>query len=109
MPGSVRTEPLPVLEMNLVQDVHRAATSLLTSVAHPDAPSVELAELRDFVVAALRHHHRSEDDALWPICEEAEPSRRCLLMVTVARSVYSSVPVVPVPIVGVRSAPGNST
>jgi iron-sulfur cluster repair protein YtfE (RIC family) len=34
----------------------------------------ELTELRDFVVAALRHHHQSEDDALWPICAAVDPA-----------------------------------
>ncbi len=41
--------------MKLVHDMHRAATSLLAASA--DAPQAELAELSDFVVAALRHHH----------------------------------------------------
>lgn len=71
---SARREPLPVIEMKLVHDVHRAAASLLAAAAtRPGAPSAELAELRDFVVAALRHHHQSEDDALWPVCEEVDP------------------------------------
>ena len=70
MSDSVRTEPLPVLEMKLIHDVHRAATSLLaTSTTRTDAPEAELTELRDFVVAALRHHHQIEDDVLWPMCE----------------------------------------
>jgi iron-sulfur cluster repair protein YtfE (RIC family) len=74
MSENVRPEPLPVLEMKLVHDVHRAATSLLAASAERgDAPQAELAELRDFVVAALRHHHQSEDDALWPICEAVDP------------------------------------
>jgi hypothetical protein len=75
LPGSTRTEPLPVIEMKLVHDVHRAATSLLAADAgRPDLPVAELTELRDFVVAALRHHHRSEDDALWPICAAVDPA-----------------------------------
>lgn len=74
MPENVRTESLAVLEMKLIHDVHRSATSLLaTSAARPDAPQPELAELRDFVVAALRHHHQTEDDALWPLCEAIDP------------------------------------
>ena len=74
MPENVRTESLAVLEMALIHDVHRVATSLLAaSAARPDAPRAELAELRDFVVAALRHHHQSEDDALWPLCEAVDP------------------------------------
>jgi hypothetical protein len=71
---STRTEPLPAIEMKLVHDVHRAATSLLVqAAARSAAPSAELADLRGFVVAALRHRHRSEDDALWPICETVDP------------------------------------
>jgi hemerythrin-like domain-containing protein len=74
VPASIRTEPLPVIEMRLVHDVHRAATSLLAeAAARPDLPPGELGELRDFTVAALRHHHQSEDDALWPICETVDP------------------------------------
>jgi hypothetical protein len=60
--------------MKLVHDVHRAATLLLAAAAaRPGAPSAELAELRGFVVAALRHHHQSEDDAPWPIREAVYP------------------------------------
>jgi hemerythrin-like domain-containing protein len=64
-----------VIEMKLVHDVHRAAVSLLAdSAARPrSAPWPELAELRDFVVAALRHHHESEDELLWPLCEATDP------------------------------------
>jgi iron-sulfur cluster repair protein YtfE (RIC family) len=74
VPGSPQAESLPVIEMKLVHDVHRAATSLLaTGAARPGPRPAELTELRDFVVAALRHHHQSEDDALWPICAAIDP------------------------------------
>jgi iron-sulfur cluster repair protein YtfE (RIC family) len=60
--------------MKLIHDIHRAATSLLAEGAErPGTPSAELAELRGFVVAALRHHHESEDIMLWPMLQEADP------------------------------------
>jgi hemerythrin-like domain-containing protein len=60
--------------MKLIHDIHRAATALLTrSAADPAAPAEQLDELRQFVVAALRHHHESEDDALWPMLKSADP------------------------------------
>ena len=56
-----------MVETRLLHKMHRAATSLLVEAAQRDAaPSAALEELRDFVVAALRHHHESEDDVLWP-------------------------------------------
>jgi iron-sulfur cluster repair protein YtfE (RIC family) len=77
---STRKERLPVIEMKLVHQVHRAATALLASAAaRAGAPSAELAQLRDFLVAALRHHHQSEDDALWPTCETIEPGVAAVL------------------------------
>jgi hemerythrin-like domain-containing protein len=63
------------MEMKLIHDIHRAATSLLAEGAErPDTPSAELAELRDFVVTALRHHHESEDTTLWPMLQAADPA-----------------------------------
>ncbi|MET8101582.1 hemerythrin domain-containing protein [Streptomyces sp. NPDC005236] len=60
-------EPAAIAETRLLHKMHRAATSLLVDGAQRDtAPSAALAELRDFLVAALRHHHESEDDVLWP-------------------------------------------
>ena len=37
------------------------------------APRAALVELRDFVVASLDHHHRSEDNDLWPLLTGAAP------------------------------------
>ncbi|EXG82780.1 hemerythrin domain-containing protein [Cryptosporangium arvum] len=60
-------EPVAIAETRLLHTMHRAATSLLAEAATRDtsAPAA-LTELRDFLVAALRHHHESEDDVLWP-------------------------------------------
>lgn len=64
-----------VLETRLLHNMHRAATSLLVDAAgRPTAPIPSLAELRDFLVAALRHHHESEDDILWPRLTVADPT-----------------------------------
>ncbi|MET7605037.1 hemerythrin domain-containing protein, partial [Streptomyces avermitilis] len=64
-----------VAETRLLHKMHRAATSLLAEAAQRDtAPATALAELRDFLVAALRHHHESEDDVLWPLLTAADPA-----------------------------------
>ncbi|MFE3033812.1 hemerythrin domain-containing protein [Streptomyces canus] len=64
-----------VAETRLLHKMHRAATSLLAEAAQQDtAPTTALAELRDFLVAALRHHHESEDDVLWPQLTAADPA-----------------------------------
>ncbi|MFG1925204.1 hemerythrin domain-containing protein [Cryptosporangium sp. NPDC048952] len=56
-----------IAETRLLHKMHRAATSLLADAAQrPSSPHDALTELRDFTVAALRHHHESEDDVLWP-------------------------------------------
>lgn len=39
----------------------------------PAVPETALAELRDFLVASLHHHHRSEDETLWPMLQAAAP------------------------------------
>jgi hemerythrin-like domain-containing protein len=68
------------MEMKIIHDIHRAATSLLAEGAErTGTPSAELAELRDFVVAALRHHHESEDIMLWPMLQEADPGAAAVL------------------------------
>ncbi|MFE2972809.1 hemerythrin domain-containing protein [Streptomyces sp. NPDC059340] len=67
-------ESAGIVETRLLHKMHRAATSLLADAAQRDnAPSAALAELRDFLVAALRHHHESEDDVLWPQLIAADP------------------------------------
>ncbi|MFD5748061.1 hemerythrin domain-containing protein [Streptomyces sp. NPDC127033] len=63
-----------IAETQLLHKMHRAATSLLADAAErPTAPSAALAELRDFLVAALRHHHEAEDHELWPKLTAADP------------------------------------
>ena len=69
------SECAAVVETRLLHKMHRAATSLLADAApRPDAPPAALEELRDFLVAALRHHHESEDDVLWPQLTAADPA-----------------------------------
>jgi hemerythrin-like domain-containing protein len=73
MPASFDDHP-GVIETRIVHDVHRRATSLLTdAVGAPSAPIRLVAELRDFVVATLHHHHACEDSDLWPLLGSAAP------------------------------------
>ena len=68
-------EPAAIAETRLLHKLHRASTSLLAEAAERDSSSpAALAELRDFLVAALRHHHESEDDVLWPQLLAADPA-----------------------------------
>jgi hypothetical protein len=62
-----------VVETRIIHDVHRRATSMLVDAAARRAPVQALAELRDFVVPTLRHHHRSEDTDLWPLLASLAP------------------------------------
>jgi hemerythrin-like domain-containing protein len=63
-----------VTETRLSHDMHREATSLLVEAAgRPSVPSAALAELRDFLVANLHHHHESEDGLLWPLITTVAP------------------------------------
>lgn len=63
-----------MLETRLVHDVHRTATELLgAAAAQPAVSRSAVSDLRDFVVAVLRHHHESEDRDLWPIIRGAAP------------------------------------
>jgi hypothetical protein len=67
-------EPAAIAETRLPHKMHRAATTLPADAAQRDAaPSAAQAELRDFQVAALRHHHESEDNVLWPQLTVADP------------------------------------
>ncbi|GIJ44021.1 hypothetical protein Val02_09070 [Virgisporangium aliadipatigenens] len=71
----MNAQPAAVLETRLLHNMHRAATSLLVDAAgRATAPTPSLTELRDFLVAALRHHHESEDDILWPRLIVADPA-----------------------------------
>ncbi|MFD9006716.1 hemerythrin domain-containing protein [Streptomyces sp. NPDC059582] len=61
------TESTAVVETRLAHEVHRAATTLLAEAAlSPSVPLSALAQLRDFLVVNLRHHHATEDHDLWP-------------------------------------------
>jgi hemerythrin-like domain-containing protein len=63
-----------VIETKLVHDVQRRSTTMLAdAVGRPDVPPEALVRMRDFLVAELDHHHRSEDDDLWPLLLDAAP------------------------------------
>jgi hemerythrin-like domain-containing protein len=67
-------EPESVIETRLTHEVHRCATSLLADAAGRRSTDMHaLVELRDFVVATLRHHHESEDGHLWPLITAFAP------------------------------------
>ncbi len=67
-------ESAVIAETRLRHKMHRAATALLADAAQRDTtPPEALGELRDFLVAALRHRHESEDDVLWPRLIAADP------------------------------------
>ncbi|GGT02613.1 hemerythrin domain-containing protein [Streptomyces chromofuscus] len=66
---------MAVIETRLAHQVHRAATKLLADAAvRPSVPLGALAQLRDFLVANLRHHHETEDNDLWPRIIAAAPA-----------------------------------
>ncbi|MEU4091710.1 hemerythrin domain-containing protein [Streptomyces sp. NPDC026673] len=68
-------EPMAVLETRLAHGVHRTATTLLAEAApRPSVPLGALAQLRDFLVENLRHHHETEDHDLWPRIVAASPA-----------------------------------
>ncbi|WP_351237536.1 hemerythrin domain-containing protein [Streptomyces sp. NPDC002133] len=68
-------ESVAVIETRLAHQVHRVATTLLAeAAARPSVPLGALAQLRDFLVANLRHHHETEDEDLWPRIVAAAPA-----------------------------------
>lgn len=68
-------DPTAVTETRLTHDVHRVASNLLVEAAdRPSVPLDALAQLRDFLVAHLRHHHESEDHDLWPRISRIAPA-----------------------------------
>lgn len=68
-------DPTAVVETRLAHETHRLATALLVEAAdRPAVPRAALAQLRDFVVANLRHHHETEDELLWPLIAAAAPA-----------------------------------
>lgn len=71
---STNTEAAAIIETRLIHEFHRRATALLTEAAvRPSVPLAALAELREFLVQNLHHHHETEDHQLWPMIEAAAP------------------------------------
>lgn len=63
-----------VVETRLAHETHRLATGLLVDAGgRSSVPCQALAQLRDFLVANLRHHHETEDAWLWPLIAAAAP------------------------------------
>jgi iron-sulfur cluster repair protein YtfE (RIC family) len=72
--SELQTDSMGVVETRLGHDMQRRATALpAESAARASAPVEAVTELRDFVVAMLRHHHESEDRHLWPLILEKAP------------------------------------
>jgi hypothetical protein len=69
--ADTRAMPDALTETRLVHDAHRRATTLLVDAA--GGPSPVVGDLRDFLVAALHHHHETEDEVLWPIITGTAP------------------------------------
>ncbi|GAB2769382.1 hemerythrin domain-containing protein [Streptomyces daliensis] len=66
-----------IVETRLAHETHRLATGLLVdAVGRPSTPRQALAQLRDFIVANLRHHHETEDAWLWPLIVAAAPDTK---------------------------------
>src|SRR5690606_6219438 len=73
-------DPPAITQTRLTHATHRLATDLLVdAVDRPSADPGRLAELRDFVVTHLRHHHETEDALLWPRIVAAAPETEHLL------------------------------
>jgi hemerythrin-like domain-containing protein len=69
--------PDAIAETQLVHDAHRRATTVLVDAGRrDDVPLEAVVALRDFLVPTLHHHHRSEDEALWPLIVGAAPELR---------------------------------
>ncbi|MFZ3566864.1 hemerythrin domain-containing protein [Streptomyces sp. BH097] len=66
-----------IVETRLAHETHRLATGLLVDAAgRSTVPRQALAQLRDFIVANLRHHHETEDAWLWPLLVAAVPDTK---------------------------------
>ncbi|MFF9904677.1 hemerythrin domain-containing protein [Streptomyces olivaceus] len=66
-----------IVETRLAHETHRLATGLLVDAAgRSTVPRQALAQLRDFAVANLRHHHETEDAWLWPLIVAAAPDTK---------------------------------
>jgi iron-sulfur cluster repair protein YtfE (RIC family) len=68
------TEAVAVTETRLSHGLHRRATTLLSQAAlRPSVPLAAVAELRDYLVKNLHHHHETEDRRLWPMISAVAP------------------------------------
>jgi hemerythrin-like domain-containing protein len=68
------SEPVSVLQTQLVHNIHRRGTTMLVeAAANPAVPAEALATLREFLVSNLHHHHELEDHDLWPLINAADP------------------------------------
>ncbi|WP_432744592.1 hemerythrin domain-containing protein [Streptomyces sp. JH002] len=66
-----------IVETRLAHETHRLATGLLVdATGRSTVPRQALAQLRDFIVANLRHHHETEDAWLWPLIVAAAPDTK---------------------------------
>ncbi|WP_433174881.1 hemerythrin domain-containing protein [Actinoallomurus sp. CA-150999] len=66
-----------IVETRLAHETHRLATGLLVDAGgRPSVPRQALAQLRDFLVANLRHHHDTEDRWIWPHIAAAAPDTK---------------------------------
>lgn len=69
------TDPPAVVETRVVHRAHRRATALLAdAIPSSEVPRDAVTELRDLVVAMLRHHHEAEDEDLWPLLTRSAPA-----------------------------------
>lgn len=74
MESNFTGESKALLDTRLAHETHRLMTALLTDAAErPSVPLTALAQLRDFLVSAIRHHHETEDNLLWPQLAKAAP------------------------------------
>jgi hemerythrin-like domain-containing protein len=66
-----------IVETRLAHETHRLATGLLVdAIGRSSVPRQVLEQLRDFIVANLRHHHETEDAWLWPLILAAAPDTK---------------------------------
>ena len=68
------SEPVSVLQTQLVHNIHRRGTTMLVeAAANLAVPAEAIATLREFLVSNLHHHHETEDNELWPLINAADP------------------------------------
>jgi hypothetical protein len=77
MDTNAERDPQAVVETRLIHATHRLGTGLLVDAGgRPSVPGEALAQLRDFLVVNLRHHHETEDEWLWPLIAAAAPGTK---------------------------------